>query len=443
MIDIRIIISTFIVFTLSLFLASCTENIAYQHNNLPHYTKNLADCTQYGGALEHIGKKNGDYHLGVVEVDEQGVFFSRDQFKNLTCELTGYAQSSGVLISVFVHGWHHNAKPDDPNLKDFKNTLITLSQLEHEFAKNKGISPRKTVGVFIGWRGESIDWDLLSYLTFWERKNVAEEVAKRSVLEALLRLEKIRNIQQPPNKDKPINRLFVTGHSFGADVVYNALSSVMLERLITNKKENCAFEAIKGFGDFVFLINPAFESLQYINFSSLFSEKNDYCENQFPIFAILTSQQDKATKYAFPFGRKLSTLFETYRDIDILRKNGEQISVSQRKLDTTAIGHEEIFFTHELKNNTLSLSQKGKLTDDECNIMRDFRNGWVTKKKEYMLGDVILKSTTQYAPKTPYLVIKVDKEIIPDHNEIYANQVLNFMRRLVVISTNEEVCSDM
>jgi hypothetical protein len=74
--------------------------------------------------------------------------------------------------------------------------------------------------------------------------------------------------------------------------------------------------------------------------------------------------------------------------------------------------------------------------------MRDFRHGWVTRKKEYELGDVILKNTNQYSPKTPYLVIHVDKEIIPDHNKIYANQILNFMRRLVVISTNEEICSN-
>lgn len=434
MTNIRKIAPLFSIFILSLFLFSCAGNIAYRDIALPYSSADLAECNEFGGALEHhIKEKDRDYYLGFVEVDDQGVFFDRDQFKNLTCELTSHAESSGILISVFVHGWHHNAKLDDENIKNFQDSLISLSQLEHLFAYEKGILPRKTIGVYIGWRGESIDWDILSNLTFWERKNTAEEIAKRSVLEALLRLEKIRNIQ-PSNHQA--NRLFVLGHSFGADVVYNALSPIMLERLIKNKNKDCNNEIIKGFGDFVFLINPAFESLQYINFSSLLSEKHAYCNDQFPVFAILTSQQDEATKYAFPFGRKISTLFETYRDIEITNSKDEQILVDQRKLDTTAIGHEEIFFTHVLEDTP------SKSHEDDCIVVRNFRNGWVSKEKEYVLGDVILTNTNQYDPKTPYLVIKVDEAIIPDHNSIYAEEVLNFMRRLVVISTNEEICAD-
>ncbi len=437
MTNLRKITPIFAVLILSLFLLSCAGNIAYRDVILPYSSADLAECNKFGGALEHIEKD--DYYLSFVEVDDQGVFFNRDQFKNLTCELTSHAKSSGILISVFVHGWHHNAKPDDENIKNFQESLITLSQLEHLFAHEKGIEPRKTIGVYIGWRGESIDWDLLSNITFWDRKSTAEEIARRSVLEALLRLEKIRNIQPAYHQ---ANRLFVVGHSFGADVVYNALSPIMLERLIRNQNKDCNNKIIKGFGDFVFLINPAFESLQYINFSSLLSGKHTYCNDQFPVFAILTSQQDKATKYAFPYGRKVSTLFETYRDIEITNSKGEKIIVDQRKLDTTAIGHEEIFFTHLLEKNKSVPSSTTELTEDECNVVRDFRNGWISKEKKYVLNDVILKNTNQYDPKTPYLVIKVNEEIIPDHNDIYANQVLNFMRRLVVISTNEEVCSD-
>lgn len=443
MVNIRKIIPLFLVLPLSLFLLSCTENIAYTHKVLPYSTSDLAECNKFGDSLEHIQEENSDYYLGFVEVDDQGVFFNRDQFQNLTCELSSYAKSSGVLISVFVHGWHHNAKPGDDNINNFKESLITLSQLEQMFAQEKGISPRKTVGIFIGWRGESIDWDLFSNFTFWERKNTAEEIARRSVLEAFLRLEKIRDIPYfiPQVSAPQSNRLFIVGHSFGADVVYNALSSIMLERLIGAENKDCSVELIKGFGDFVFLINPAFESLQYINFLSVLSENNEYCDNQFPVFSILTSLKDKATKYAFPLGRKISTLLETYRDIEVPGMNGEQI-IDQRNLDTTAIGHEEILFTHFLENYKTDLSSEDELIEDDCNVVRDFRNGWMAEKTEYVLKDVVLKNTNQFHPKTPYLVIKVDEDIIPDHNDIYAKQVLNFMRRLVVISTHEEVCSD-
>jgi hypothetical protein len=427
------------VITISVILSSCTENIAYRQIKLAQNT-GLTDCA-FGSAFQNKGEKGNDYYLGFVEVDDQGVFFSRDQFNNLACELTKVAESSGILISVFVHGWHHNAAPGDKNIEKFEQSLATLSQLEHLFAKEKDVFPRKTIGIYVGWRGESLYWPLISNLTFWERKNTAEEIARRSVSEALLRLENIRNIQ--PLSLQP-NRLFIVGHSFGADVVYNALSPIMLERLVNYEKRVCDSGMIKGFGDFVFLINPAFESLQYINFMGLLSEKNSYCPNQFPVFAILTSLQDEATKFAFPLGRKLSTLFETYRDIKIEGQNGEKIIVNQRTLDTTAIGHEEILFTHELKNNGAfkPTTPEEKLTENECDIMRDLRNGWMTEQKKYVLNDVVFTPTSQHHLKNPYLVIRVDEEIIPDHNDIYSNQVLNFMRRLVVISTHEEVCAD-
>ncbi len=427
------------VIAIGVILSSCTKNIAYRQIELAQNVE-PTDC-EFGNALQNKGEKGNDYYLGFVEVDDQGVFFSRDQFNNLACELTKSAESSGVLISVFVHGWHHNAAPGDKNIENFEQSLATLSQLEHLFAQEKGVLPRKTIGIYIGWRGESLDWPLISNVTFWERKNTAEEIARRSVLEALIRLEKIRDIQ--PLSLQP-NRLFIVGHSFGAAVVYNALSSIMLERLMDYEIKDCKITMIKGFGDFVFLINPAFESLQYINFMSLLSEKNRYCENQFPVFAILTSLQDEATKRAFPFGRTLSTLFETYRDIKIKEQNGEETIVNQRDLDTTAIGHEEILFTHELKNNEAfkSTTPEEKLTENECDIMKDLRNGWMTEQEKYLLNDVVFTHNNKYHPKNPYLVIRVDEEIIPDHNDIYANQVLNFMRRLVVISTHEEVCAN-
>lgn len=427
--------------TIGIILSACTENTAYRQKDLSHSAANLDECNKFGGALEHIGEESGDYYLGFVEVDDQGVFFDRDQFRNLTCELTKHAESSGVLISVFVHGWHHNAAPGDMNIEKFKESLATLSQLEHWFANEKGSSPRKTIGIFIGWRGESLHLPPFKYLTFWERKNTAEEISRRSISEALLTIEKIQRLRP---KGEQTNRLFIVGHSFGADVVYNALSPILLERLIKYEITACRKEKIRGFGDFVFLINPAFESLQYINFVSLLSERKKYCDNQFPVFAILTSLQDNATKIWFPAGRKLSTLFETYRDIRIVGKNGSDIAIGQRNLDTTAIGHEEILITHELENNKTynSTAAIDDLIKDECNLVRNLRNGWITKQKQYILNDVVLTNKLKYHPKTPYLIIKVDEEIIPDHNEIYDKQVLNFMRRLVVMSTQEEICAE-
>ena len=429
------------VLILCLTLSACTQNIAYRQVDLPRPVASLDQCKKFGGALEHSGEPGSDYFLGFVEVDDQGVFFSRDQFKNLACDLSSHAESSGALISVFVHGWHHNATDGDENIEDFKGSLVKLSQLEHLFAKKTGGIPRKTIGVYMGWRGESIAWDWLSYLTFWERKNTAEEIANRSISEALLNLEKIANTKSLNVLD---NRLFIVGHSFGAAVVYNALSPIMLERLVNDKKLDCK---LKGFGDFVFLVNPAFEAMQYVNFLGIFAGEKNHCNNQFPVFAVLTSLNDEATKYAFPFGRKFSTLFETYRDMEIPGNDGTTMTVGQGNLDTSAIGHEKILNTHSLKSNPEY--KNNEQTDDvltmagnDCEVVKQLRDGWVNGQKNYILNEVILTNSEKYNPYTPYLIINVDQQLIPDHTKIYDSKVLNFMRRLVVMSTQEEVCAN-
>ncbi len=46
-----------------------------------------------------------------------------------------------------------------------------------------------------------------------------------------------------------------------------------------------------------------------------------------------------------------------------------------------------------------------------------------------------LKSLKRTNPLNPYLNIKVDKELINDHNDIWRPQIVAFIRDLIVIST--------
>ena len=88
----------------------------------------------------------------------------------------------------------------------------------------KAWNNRKVVGVYIGWRGESIDIRGVNNLTYWDRKAVAEQVGRGGVTEFLLKLEKaLRNPETELNK----NVFLVTGHSFGGAVVLSALHEVM------------------------------------------------------------------------------------------------------------------------------------------------------------------------------------------------------------------------
>ena len=131
-----------------------------------------------------VGPEEYRYILGFVEFDDQGAFWNRTQVMGKLNDTRGEglldrlerlaedeAKYKGILMLVFVHGWHHNARHDDDNVRTFREVLRNLQELENESDDDRR---RKVVGVYVGWRGESLRIPLLNALTFWERKNTAE-----------------------------------------------------------------------------------------------------------------------------------------------------------------------------------------------------------------------------------------------------------------------------
>jgi len=73
----------------------------------------------------------------------------------------------GVLTVVFVHGWKHNASAEDENVASFRKLLPKVAKMT---------PTRRVIGVYVGWRGLSIDWgDWLTNISYWDRKATAEQ----------------------------------------------------------------------------------------------------------------------------------------------------------------------------------------------------------------------------------------------------------------------------
>lgn len=160
------------------------------------------------------------HYLGFVEFDDQGQMRERDQMQSVLNTFYDIAAKENVLLVTFVHGWHHNAAPDDENVKSFQELLGRLSRVESQNSQ-----PRKVLGLYIGWRGESIEIPYVNELTFWERKNTAENVGLVGVTEVLLKLEEIVNVKAgiETSVPKPLNsRMVIIGHSFGGALFYGA-----------------------------------------------------------------------------------------------------------------------------------------------------------------------------------------------------------------------------
>jgi len=410
-------------------LSACASNEIYRSEFSSCVVTMQQTCESHAIQLYNQGTDQ-EYLLGFVEIDDQGQLRNRAQMQVLLNELYALAAKESLLINVFVHGWHHSAAPGDTNVESFRDSLAELSIIENKLHINK--TPRKVVGIYVGWRGESITVPGINNITFWDRKNTAHEVGHLGMAELLLRLEEIRNIkntQEPPVK----SRLVVIGHSFGGAAVYSATAQILADRFINSTKDKNFVGDAAGFGDLVVLLNPAFEALEYAPLYDLAQARCSYFPEQSPRLVILTSEADWATKYAFSAGRFFSTVFETHGMIE--RNDCDlPLSYSEGAADRQAIGHFKPLQSHELHP-----VDQNVMIQNATASYRQAKSIWQTQQlaASMRFGRTELKNLGRTVVRNPYLNIKVDKRLIADHNDIFRPEIMEFVRMLIVISAAE------
>ncbi len=370
-----------------------------------------------------------EYLLGFAEIDDQGQLRDRAQLQAVVNNLNEIAAKDSLLITVFVHGWHHSAEPGDDNIENFKKSLVHLSKIEHtQRAKGK---QRKVVGIYVGWRGESITVPGINLLTFWDRKNTAHDIGYLGITELLLKLEEttnVKNTMEPPIK----SRLVVIGHSFGGAVVFSATAQILLDRFINSEPGKNDTEGAEGFGDLVVLLNPAFEALRFAPAFELAQSRCSYFPSQVPKLAILTSETDNATGIAFPLGRTLNTFFETH---DELKRNncGYVMTLDEGEADRNTVGHYEPLISHTLTQAENKPSQQ---------VARVFnaKNIWAQQKpgESIRFGGTMLTHLKKTPPQSPYLNVKVDEALMDGHNDIYGDKIAEFIELLINLSTDDK-----
>ena len=195
-------------------------------------------------------EERDEYDLLVVEFDDQGWVQgtsdltrpARDHLDAFFAELDRvYAanRDNGLSLAVFVHGWHHNADARDANVSDFRLLLRDLVIAERgrklSAAPAAATGPR-VVGVYVGWRGESVSVPGLRLTTFWERKNTAERVAQGSVREFFERMDFLRDRGRDRHGQRNV-RMLTIAHSFGGLITFESLSSDFLRAAVRSTGE--------------------------------------------------------------------------------------------------------------------------------------------------------------------------------------------------------------
>lgn len=386
--------------------------------------------------------------LGFVEFDDQGRPYVRDQITTLFDRIRLEAKYRDLCLIVFVHGWKHNAASADSNVIQFRRLLQQIAKMELERPPARYWPTRKVVGIYIGWRGLSVDdGQVAENLTFWTRMAAAHRVAEGSVREVLARAKSLRDAinasSWPGHQDHRSTRLVTIGHSFGGLIVYTALSQYFIDRVVQSEiapfsqsllpaRDQSEAKEIAGYGDLVVVVNPAIEAMRYQPIRELLENRkaNTYAPRQNPVFVEVTSTADWATGTAFPIGRALNTTFESFT------------SRAEREEAMAALGHFPEFWTHDLKGPTPEADPQTALppidVDEECRDFARFvarqrpggylKPGW---QRRYRAGAVLTqRAGSRFDPNNPFWIVVTDQSLIRDHNDIEEPVFVDFVRQI-------------
>jgi hypothetical protein len=404
---------------------------------ISHTRPSASGCESH--ALQRYEDAGHGYTLGFIEFDDQGLLFDRGQMKAVVREINEQAAERDLLIVVFMHGWKHSAAAGDENIRTFRQVLASLSEAEHSLSRITNEPRREVVGVYLGWRGGSVTVPVLRELTFWDRKNTAHKVGHIGVTEVLNRLERIKRDKDSLTRHGSRTRFVVVGHSFGGAAVYAALSQILEAGFVHTVGPPGTETNVAGFGNLVVLINPAFEALLLAPLSDMSTERGHYFESQLPVLAILTSEADDATRLAFPAGRIFSTVFE--KEGNTRRWNAttkQEEIIDEEDANTTAVGHFEPYKTHFLHATDAPEAALAK-QNRSGSVQRFFEAGagWRQDRpgSRIRLNGSVLERTDRSAGRNPYLIVRVDREIIADHNDISNPRMVEFIKQLILISS--------
>ncbi|MCE3225322.1 MAG: hypothetical protein K0S58_3502 [Nitrospira sp.] len=372
----------------------------------------------------------------VVEVDDYGRFWDREAADAALKTIADASEDQNTIVSVFIHGWHHNADQSDDNFRNFQTSLerlrVKLQEPQYVTARRElGLEERvNVIGLYVGWRGRSLPgW--LNYVTFWGRKSAAERVGDGDLREFFVKLQKVYMRRNNDASKPTFMGLLTIGHSFGGQVLFKAIAGAF-ERDLLNAAANAQagstgppklMEIVSGLGDMTVLLNPALEAFQYERIDRL-TRGVSFMDIQAPVLLTVSAEDDSARKYWFPIARNLNVLFRPKFRSDELKE-----------LWTTALGEYEPQLTHELEASNGTLPPKESVST-VCKIV-----------KQDLTGRPVVSGGAELSPKTsgeysysPVVIAHTSNDLVQEHNGIFGKNFGDFLIDYVGFVQGKRMC---
>ena len=391
------------------------------------------------------------FDIAFIEFDQRGDFWDREQLAIARSQLHRRSSGKKPLLVEYVHGWHHNAQQDEH--RDVQGFRALLSYLAHsEAIKAQGY---EVFGVYIGWRGEQwrsggdpigyAAW-LPSQLSFYPEKHIGALVGSMPMVS-----EALFWMVHEARRDSCESRTVLIGHSFGAMVLENAISQAVASGAAMNGGKDSSAPAP---ADLILLLNSAADSLHAKGLMEMLDRMGQsaaprYFDPNRPLIISVTSEGDWATGSFFPLGTGLANITKVFRPYTHLGKNPHTElpkGTTQRDFVTTTPGHNDLLLSHRVRIDAARIapstqkiavppaeSATAAISAFDANLRDPLPPVGTGEKRIWPFRSVakdggICRSEIEGAANakmhTPYWIVRVPKELIYDHGDIFNEQAL-------------------
>jgi hypothetical protein len=324
------------------------------------------------------------------------------------------------MVAVFIHGWKNNAAEGTGNVWGFRQVLAGLSSNQDA----------PVLGIYVAWRGATLNVPILKELTFFERHPKSQSVGAGEMVEALRRISRA---VKAPNAASGDIRLVLVGHSFGGAVLEAAVTPQLHAAIDEAQKATGPERRVRWPADLVVYLNEAQEaerSYPLIEEMSRVMMPRPDCttlskDNPFrgPAVISISSRSDYATRGFFPVAQLIGRIYNRPQ-----YQGSDPLGAGKRRLYYSTTAHLTTLQSHRIGRRDdpaiQSVLAKCPVPVLESNISM-FEND-----EQYVLVENPGAVNT-----TPYWVTWMPSEIVPDHSPIFTQVFRDYLVSLLLTAT--------
>jgi hypothetical protein len=239
------------------------------------------------------------FYKAWLEFRDAGSLWSSDQKKAILAKIAELKKENRPLYLVaFVHGWHHNAD-DGGSLSDLARAkrdpvkfdyfmARQADQLRRLMEQRGSAAHANVLGIFVGWRGDSVTTFPFNKFTIGNRAAAADRLARNRNNDSLYIT--LRDINAAALDADPNARMLIAGHSLGGRV----LSQMLVNEIVSGTPEPL------GKNTQILALEPAVGADCYDRAFGPNAPAAPKAER--PTFISISSQDDTAISRIYPFG---------------------------------------------------------------------------------------------------------------------------------------------